>query len=173
MRYLSLITILLASACTDLSENQNNGEELGSYDHASTDIDADGFEDGYDQDELLGPIADYPGEIHINIGALDRPWFGEAMTFSCMHENGQRAEMWWGFYQDSSDYQDTWLVTFIDDRIPEGSVLCEITMDGKPVLNIRESDNLAWTTQSICVHQDNNGTYQSPSYSECDGMRLP
>jgi hypothetical protein len=166
----SFTVVAALAGCGDMTHNFNT--DTGATE-VGNDLDNDGVQDGWDQDEVLGPLSDYPGELDINVGALVVPWFeGDALTAICRHENGTIVELHWG-YLLGDEYAETWIVMDMDDRLPEGSVICGLTQNGAPILDIQGADILAWSKNELCVHMESNGVYSAPNYSECDGMRPP
>ncbi|MBU4453099.1 hypothetical protein KKH24_02475, partial [Patescibacteria group bacterium] len=138
----------------------------------SDDLDNDGNPDGWDQDEVLGPMADYPGEIDISLGALSIPLFdGDALTAVCRGEDGRNIEFRWFYLEDNNG--EEWVRFVIDDRVPEGYAMCGLTQNGAPILDLHQADALVYDRQTVCVRQTWDAVYTAPGAYECEGRRRP
>lgn len=166
------LALAFVVGCMDLS-NQQNGEKTYAPSVSSDDMDSDGLTDGYDTDEIVGPIAEYPTELWVNAGALSFPWMGEDMSFQCRNRDGDILTFAWQYWYDGeATLGNTWFVAYVDDRADEGSWLCAFTRDGRSVLDLEVNANpLVWTRDSVCLFQENTGVYSASYYNSCDGIR--
>ncbi|MBU4315590.1 hypothetical protein KJ673_04290 [Patescibacteria group bacterium] len=178
MRKMSLASPLVLAALTGCGDITHNFiDDTGADFCDADDMDCDGVTDGSDSDEVIGPIADYPGEVWFSTGTLNFPWFGEAMTFECHDRWGTDLEFVWDsfiFTDDDQTYQNTWLYGLLDDRATEGAWLCAFTREGKSVLDMTKgNDPLVWTPKSVCIQKINTaGLYEEPGNNSCDDVHV-